>query len=77
MEPRIAAAAVIEAFMGIAKGDNAYRAKFAAGCVDALIGTDPQAVLQHIPGLSPEMTETLSDALIGALEQAILDRLNA
>lgn len=38
---------------------------------DGLIGTDETALIDNIPGLTPEITEVLTDALLNVLAEQI------
>jgi hypothetical protein len=74
MNGREAAAGQINALFTVIEGDAVVRADFIAGLVDELIGTDPHAILDNIPGLSADLTETMSDGLISAIKAAALRR---
>ena len=39
--------------------------------LDGLIGTDEAAIIKKIPGLTPEITEMVTDGLLGVLGNAL------
>jgi len=74
--PKDTATKLVDGTFETLAGDNAYKASVAANIVDQLIGSDPHALLASIPGIPVELFEVISDGLIGALEAAVLRRLN-
>jgi len=74
-DPNVTAQNLINGLFDVLQGDNAFKAKTMASIIDQLIGSDTNAVVKHIPGIPESIFETISDGLIGALENAILTKL--
>lgn len=65
------------ALVDFVAADSAFKADVIDEIIDALIGTDPTAVVQGIKGIPPEMVELISDGISDALKNAIKAKLGA
>jgi hypothetical protein len=63
MDPKQIADGGLEFIFGLLAADGDTRVAIAGELVDGLLGTDKHALVENIPGLSPEMSETIFDQL--------------
>lgn len=73
--PQETAQKLTEGTFEVLQSSNAYKAQVASQIVDQLIGSDPHALVRTIPGIPESLFETISDGLVGALEAAVLRKL--
>jgi hypothetical protein len=55
--------------------DNVDRVLIAKYFLDDLIGTDETAVIEALPFMTPELTETITDLIIPLIADAVIKKL--
>ena len=66
----------IPAAIKFARLRTEYKAEVIKHFLDGLIGTDEAAIIKKIPGLTPEITEMVTDGLLGVLGNALAKYLD-
>ena len=75
MDPKEAAAQLVNALAFTLAADTAYKAEVAAAIVDEMLGTNPHAIVSQIRGIPPELFELISDGLVQAIKAEAIKRL--
>ena len=75
MSPQEIAQAMVTGLSAFLAANRETKAEILGEVVDSLTGTDPAALLDRVPGLTPEMSELLFDALKGLVVEKAKEML--
>ena len=71
-EPKDVAHSLVTSLQDFLAMDRFKKGEVAAEAVDLLLGTDPTALIESVPGLTPTLFELLTDALKEQVKERFL-----